>query len=48
MDYVQITAKQREEMLKAVGAASIDDLLKQVPDDFRLASPLDVPPRWMS
>src|SRR5688500_6327056 len=44
MDYVQITPKQREEMLKAVGARSIDDLLKQVPDQFRLAQPLDLPP----
>jgi len=44
MDYVQITARQREEMLKAVGADSIDDLLKQVPDDLRLDRPLDLPP----
>src|SRR5258706_11024175 len=43
MDYVQITAKQREEMLKAVGANRIDDLLKQVPDQFRLTEPLKVP-----
>jgi glycine dehydrogenase subunit 1 len=44
MDYVQITAKQRDEMLKAVGAASMGDLLKQVPDQFRLNKPLDLPP----
>ena len=44
MDYVQITPKQREEMLKAVGARSIDDLLKQVPQEFRLDEPLDLPP----
>ena len=44
MDYVQITDRQREEMLKAVGARSIDDLLKQVPDQFRLTEPLDLPP----
>src|SRR5947207_4947679 len=43
MDYVQITAKQREEMLKAVGANGIDDLVKQVPDQFRLTEPLNVP-----
>src|SRR5688572_18432913 len=43
MDYVQITPRQREEMLKAVGAARIDDLLKQVPDQFRLTEPLDIP-----
>jgi glycine dehydrogenase subunit 1 len=44
MDYVQITRSQREQMLKAVGAASIADLLKQVPDQFRLEKELKVPP----
>lgn len=44
MDYVQITPRQREEMLKTVGARSIDDLLKQVPQEFRLTEPLDLPP----
>ncbi|HXE55416.1 MAG TPA: hypothetical protein VN541_20495, partial [Tepidisphaeraceae bacterium] len=44
MDYVQITSKQREQMLKAVGAETIDDLLKQVPDEFRLDTPLKVAP----
>ena len=44
MDYVQITPKQREEMLKAVGARTMDDLLKQVPDAIRLHRPLDVAP----
>jgi glycine dehydrogenase subunit 1 len=43
MDYVQITPKQRDEMLKAVGARSIDDLLKQVPAEFRLNEPLNLP-----
>jgi glycine dehydrogenase subunit 1 len=43
MDYVQITPRQRDEMLKAVGARSIDDLLKQVPAEFRLNEPLNVP-----
>src|SRR5579859_2304741 len=44
MDYVQITPRQREEMLKAVGARNIGDLLKQVPEQFRLTEPLKVPP----
>ena len=44
MDYVQVTPKQRDEMLKAVGARSMDDLLKQVPDAIRLHRPLDVAP----
>src|SRR6267378_5936966 len=43
MDYVQITPKQREEMLKTVGAARIDDLLKQVPAEYRLTKPLNIP-----
>jgi len=43
MDYVQITPRQREEMLKAVGAQSIDDLLRQVPDAYRLKEPLKLP-----
>jgi glycine dehydrogenase subunit 1 len=44
MDYVQITPKQREEMLKAVGARGMEDLLKQVPDAVRLKRDLDLPP----
>jgi glycine dehydrogenase subunit 1 len=44
MDYVQITTRQRDEMLKAVGASGMDDLLKQVPDELRLDRPLDLPP----
>jgi len=43
MDYVQITSREREEMLKAVGAKSIVDLLRQVPDEIRLDSPLNLP-----
>jgi glycine dehydrogenase subunit 1 len=44
MDYVQFTAKQREEMLKTVGARTIADLLKQVPDEYRLNEPLNIAP----
>ena len=44
MDYIQITPQQREKMLKAVGADSIEDLLKQVPDELRLKGKLDLPP----
>ncbi len=43
MDYVQITGKQRDEMLRAVGAASMEDLLKQVPAELRLKHPLNLP-----
>jgi glycine dehydrogenase subunit 1 len=43
MDYVQFTSREREEMLKTVGAKSIVDLLRQVPDAIRLDSPLNLP-----
>src|SRR5687768_9919645 len=43
MDYVQITPKQRDEMLRAVGASSMADLLEQVPDAIRREVPLDLP-----
>ena len=44
MDYVQITKAQREEMLAAVGAKTIDDLLGQVPASFRFKGLLNIPP----
>jgi len=44
MDYVQFTDSQRQEMLQAVGAASMDDLLKQIPDEYRLHKELALPP----
>jgi glycine dehydrogenase subunit 1 len=43
MDYVQITPKQRQEMLDAVGAGSMQDLLKQVPQELRLEGGLKLP-----
>jgi glycine dehydrogenase subunit 1 len=43
MDYVQFTPKQRDEMLKAVGASSINDLLKQIPDEYRMRETLNIP-----
>ncbi|MFW6155435.1 MAG: aminomethyl-transferring glycine dehydrogenase subunit GcvPA [Planctomycetota bacterium] len=43
MDYTQITPGQRDAMLGAVGAASLDDLLAAVPPSIRLAEPLDLP-----
>src|SRR5688572_14312337 len=45
VDYVQITPKQRDEMLRAVGATSIDDLLRPLRESTREpAPPLDLPP----
>ena len=43
MDYVQFTDKQRDEMLRAVGAKSIDDLLQQIPDEYRMRESLKIP-----
>ena len=43
MDYVQFTAKQRDEMLRVVGAQGIDDLLKQIPDEYRMRESLNIP-----
>jgi glycine dehydrogenase subunit 1 len=43
MDYVQITRDDREQMLAAVGASSIEDLLKQVPSNIRLKRSLAIP-----
>ncbi len=44
MDYTQITPRHRDEMLKAVGAASMEDLLRQVPEEIRHREPLSLPP----
>lgn len=43
MDYVQVTGSQRDEMLKAVGAKTMDDLLAQVPQAIRLKGGLKIP-----
>lgn len=43
MDYTQITAAQREQMLKGVGATGMQDLLKQVPEQLQLKRPLNLP-----
>lgn len=45
MDYVQITAKQRAEMLRAVGAEGIDDLLRPLfgNEPRKSPRPLDLP-----
>jgi len=42
--YLFNTPQQRSEMLEAVGAASMEELLAQVPAELRLDRPLDVPP----
>ena len=44
MSYLFNTPDQRREMLRTIGAESIDELFQQVPADCRLARPLDLPP----
>lgn len=44
MNYTSITAGQREEMLAAIGASSIDDLFAVIPEKSRFKGDLDLPP----
>ena len=44
MAYLYSTPSQQTEMLQAIGVPSIETLLKQVPDEFRLQGALDLPP----
>ncbi len=43
MRYIPNTPAQQKEMLRAVGAASIEDLLSPIPAKARLARPLNLP-----
>jgi len=44
MRYLPLTADDRREMLAAIGAASVDDLYRDVPKAARLDGPVDLPP----
>ena len=44
MPFTYNTDEDVAQMLAAIGAESIDELLEQVPADFRLDRPLDLPP----
>ncbi len=44
MGYLGLTDRDREQMLAAIGVASVDDLFEQVPPGVRLQRPLDVEP----
>ncbi len=44
MTYVPNTAAEQHEMLRAIGATTIDDLLAAIPGDVRLDRLLDLPP----
>ena len=44
MSYISLTDEDREQMLAAIGAASIDELFRDVPAGVRFGRSLDVPP----
>ncbi len=44
MTYLFTTPDQRREMLRTIGAQSIDELFEQVPAECRLPRPLELPP----
>ena len=43
MDYIQNTPADAAEMLKSIGAPSVDALFEAVPESVRLKKPLDLP-----
>src|SRR6202041_1920746 len=43
MRYLPKSPSERQEMLAAIGAGSIDELFKSIPEKFRLTKPLDLP-----
>src|SRR5690242_15314550 len=44
MPYFYNTPAEREAMLKAIGAKSIEDLFSSIPAELRLQRPLNLPP----
>ncbi|MDR7481625.1 MAG: aminomethyl-transferring glycine dehydrogenase subunit GcvPA [Armatimonadota bacterium] len=42
--YLPLTAQERAEMLRAIGVASVDELLAEIPAEVRLTAPLHLPP----
>ncbi|MBO8125616.1 MAG: aminomethyl-transferring glycine dehydrogenase subunit GcvPA [Firmicutes bacterium] len=43
MHYIPNTEQERQEMLKAIGAGSIDELFSDIPEEIRLQKELDLP-----
>ena len=43
MSYVPNTPAEQQEMLRAIGARSVEDLLAAIPEEVRLRRPLDLP-----
>ena len=44
MSYLSLTERDREEMLAAVGVASVDELFRDIPASVRFGRELDLPP----
>ena len=44
MSYLSLTERDRQEMLEAIGAASIEELFEQIPEGVRLGRRLDLEP----
>ena len=44
MPYISTTEQERQQMLKAIGAESFDDLIKAIPAKLRLTKPLELEP----
>lgn len=44
MSFIVNTAAERKEMLKAIGAGSFDELVRDIPEEVRLKKPLDLFP----
>jgi len=44
MPYSFITHEDRQAMLSAIGAASLEELFAPIPDELRIQGPLDLPP----
>jgi glycine dehydrogenase subunit 1 len=44
VSYLFITDEQRGQMLDVIGAASVEELLTQIPAHLQLGRPLELPP----
>jgi glycine dehydrogenase subunit 1 len=44
VSFLSVTEREREEMLGAIGVASVEELFEQVPEGVRLSRPLDLEP----
>ncbi len=45
MTFVPNTDEERQEMLNTIGVSSFDELISNIPNDFKLFKPLNLPPK---